>query len=78
MIRKFLSVAIFTATITLASFGQDVFGRNDLIAWAYVIQEKGPQRVEIALQKTDEALAQLAPEAGGPQPAVCMFGRPNA
>lgn len=73
MIRKFIHVTIFTATISLASFGQEIFGRDDIIHLAERIQKQAPQRVEVALAKTDEALAQLVPEAGSAAPQICTF-----
>jgi len=73
MIRSFLSVAVFTATITLASFGQNIFGRNDIIHWAQVVQANGPHRAQVAWAKTDAALAQLAPDAGVETPQTCSF-----
>lgn len=71
MIRKFVSVVIFTVTVGLASFGQDVFGRNDIIHWAHQVQAQGPKQAAIAWEKTDAALAQLAPEAGSGLQSVC-------
>lgn len=73
MIRNFFSIAVFLATITVASFGQDVFGRNDIIAWASVVQEQGPERVYVAWKKTDAALAQLVTNAGQESFASCTY-----
>ena len=73
MIRKFVSVAIFLATISVASFGQDVFGRNDIVAWAHVVQEHGPEQAKLAWQRTDHALAQMVTNAGEETFLTCTY-----
>lgn len=66
MIRKFISLAVFIGTISLASFGQHIFGRQDIENLAIHIREKAPHQSRIALKKTDELLAQLVTESGSP------------
>ena len=64
MIRRLFALCVFSATVTLASFGQGVFGREHLIVWAHEVQAKGPKQAQIAWRETDKLLASLAPEAG--------------
>ena len=64
MIRRLFALCIFSATVTFASFGQEVFGREHLINLAHEIQAKGPEHAEKAWHETDKLLASLAPEAG--------------
>lgn len=73
MIRNFFGIAVFCITIAIASFGQDIFGRNDIIVWAHAVQEQGPARVNVAWQKTDQALAQLVTNAGQETFLTCTY-----
>lgn len=74
MIRRFIGMMIFTVTITMASFGQDVFGREHLISWAKQIEAEGPKHAASAMKKTDIFLSQLAPQAGVEQaPTACFL-----
>ncbi len=73
MIRNFFGIAVFLITIAVASFGQHVFGRDDIIVWAHVVQEQGPERAQIAWKKTDAALAQLVTNAGEETFLSCTY-----
>jgi hypothetical protein len=74
MIRRILTMTIFTATVLLAAFGQDVFGRNHLISLADRARTDAPRHIEMAWNKTDKALAQLVTEAGTePTSSICSY-----
>jgi hypothetical protein len=60
MIRRFIGMMIFTVTVSMASFGQDVFGRDDLVVWAKHIEVQGPKHAVIAMKKTDRFLTELS------------------
>jgi hypothetical protein len=79
MIRRFIGMMIFSSTVTIAAFGQNVFGREDLINWAHRIQHEGPRHVQVAWRETDKMLAQLAPEAGQEEGALrlCLNDDPE-
>lgn len=71
MIRKFISLSIFLTTISIASFGENYFGRNEIAAWAKNIQVEGPTHAQIAMKKTDRFLNELSTKAGTETPRVC-------
>lgn len=73
MIRKFFAIAIFFATIMIASFGQHIVGREHIRLWAHQVQEQGPERLQTAWQTTDKALAALATQAGSEQLYHCTY-----
>lgn len=73
MIRNLFGVTVFLATISIASFGQNILSRDDLVHWAHNVQKYGPAQAQIAWQKTDEALAQLAPQAGQEILLTCTY-----
>lgn len=64
MIRRLFALCVFVITVTLASFGQQVFGREHLIVLAHDLKTEGPQKARTALHQTDVLLASLAPQAG--------------
>jgi hypothetical protein len=72
MIRRFFSMMIFTATILTASFGQNIFGRQDIINWLHIVQQQAPRHAGQALAKTDVFLSHLAPSAGVELPDRCV------
>lgn len=72
MIRRLFALCIFSATVTFASFGQEVFGREHLIVLAHEIQAKGPAKAQKAWKETDKLLASLSPEAGS-EHNYCTF-----
>jgi hypothetical protein len=71
MIRRFFGMIIFTATVLVASFGQNLFGRSDLVNWAHTVQKEGPKHASNALNKTDDFLSHLSPSAGIESPDSC-------
>ena len=71
MIRRFFGMIIFTITILTASFGQNVFGREDIINWLQLVQQQAPKHAGQALAKTDVFLSHLAPSAGVEAPNKC-------
>ena len=73
MIRRFLSVGIFCATVLLAAFGQHIFNRDDLIEVAHHVQQNAPRHAHAAWIKTDAALASLVTEAGTPNINHCYI-----
>lgn len=74
MIRRLFTLTVFTTTITLAAFGQHVFGREHIAAWAQRVQVEGPKQAQHAWQETDKALAQLSPQAGQETNDTCWIG----
>jgi hypothetical protein len=73
MIRRLFTMMVFSGTVTLAVFGQNVFGREHIIAWAHQVQAEGPKHVEAAWDETDKVLAQLVPQAGGLESQECFL-----
>jgi hypothetical protein len=73
MIRRFLGMIIFTTTILIASFGQNIFGRDDLISWMKTAQAEAPRHANRAMEQTDEFLSHLTPSAGSEADSVCTF-----
>ena len=59
----------------LAAFGQHIFGREDIIRIASEVRENGPRHLNVAMHKTDAALAQLVTEAGteNPDDSTCHY-----
>lgn len=72
MIRRLFALCVFSLTVTVASFGQQVFGREHLIVLAHRIQAEGPGQARTAWHETDKMLAQLVPQAGSEDP-YCTF-----
>ncbi len=68
MIRRLFTLCVFSLTVTLASFGQQVFGREHLIVLAHRVQAEGPARARTAWHETDKMLAHLVPQAGSEDP----------
>jgi hypothetical protein len=64
MIRRLITLMVFTSTVLLAVYGQHLFGRQHLIAWAHKVQTEGPTHAKIAWRQTDRILANLSPRAG--------------
>lgn len=73
MIRNFFGITVFLITISIASFGQNVFGRQDIQSWAHNVQQQGPDQARIAWQKTDQALAELVTHAGEETFLTCTY-----
>lgn len=77
MIRKFCGMMVFVATVLTASFGQHLFGPQDLDRWASNVQEHGPEQARIALKKTDIFLGNLATQAGTGPVRTCTVNYPD-
>ena len=73
MIRRFFTFTVFVTTVFTAAFGQNIFGREDLIRWGHRIQAEAPARTQKALKQADVVLASLAPEAGTAADNVCTY-----
>lgn len=73
MIRNFFMLTVFTTTVSLAAFGQHIFGREDLVRLGHRIQAEAPAKTKKIWKKTDMMLASLAPEAGTAEDSVCTF-----
>lgn len=77
MIRKFFGMMIFIATILTASFGEHIFSRADIDHWATNIRQNGPGHAHVALQKTDDFIANLATQAGSGYQITCTLANPT-
>lgn len=84
MIRKFFGMMIFVATITLASFGQNIFGRSDIDHWAQAMQHQNAQSktgskagmAANALKKTDVFIQDIVTQSGSGPAMTCSFDDP--
>lgn len=72
MIRRLFATFVFCATVGIAAYGQNIFGRDDIIVLAHQLKAEGPQRAAHAWHETDKMLASLAPSAGS-ETALCTF-----
>jgi hypothetical protein len=77
MIRRFFGMVIFTTTILIASFGQNIFGRDDLITWMKTARVEAPRHASKAMERTDVFLSHLTPSAGSEASSVCTFDSLN-
>jgi hypothetical protein len=72
MIRRLFILFVFTVTVAMAAFGQNIFGREDILVLAHEAQKNAPKAASHVWNETDKFMAEIAPSAGSEDP-TCSF-----